>query len=1157
MSNSNRIQRISPDDSRIISSLSIIDSFSKAIEEILMNSIDSKASNIILKISFSSLSFEVQDDGIGIPYDSLKVLSLKYYSSSKDYKDNYYGYKGRSIVSISLLSSTMTIESKIKDHSSYQKVFSFSYNKDNHSNYFNKERNGEEEIEDDNQVKICEEERINSKSGTIISVQNLFSLFPIRKKSLVKAKEINLIKEFIKNMSIIHHNISWTVYDQDEEKFILSLSKEKSVTDALLKIYGSDKILKKIKLINYSMNRNSHPSHSFSVNTSTYKLEGLISYPLSSCCHYNKDFQFFYLNKKWIKKKNILTNLINKFYTKYLSMNKCYGPAVKHSVQDTEKTNIFPFFILKLTCSGQDCEILSTSLDKEDSFPYRDSSFSSAHSSLFLNSNNYSVSSNSSSNQFNLNSSTFSSSSSFLLFRDERIISKLVFHFLDRFSERFPSFKESLMLTWNNLNQGKDGEFINDVIDENRTEREEEEKKKLMEEEITNNRIKERKIIEEEKKKKKEELTKFFKEKYSADSLNIDPQDKDLNFSEVFSTSSSPRQFNSFSLPLKRNISKSEQKRTVKEHEDKNFDENKDEDEKEKRSKIDKSVFVSRSFPIELNSSFNTKFQNFPESKSMNVLQVENIQEESNNCFIDPYQPNLEVSEEESNEKFGEVYETEDNFYFCNEGECLSETNSQLFSQEFNEANKEKNSLLNFSEFFNELRKRSTQTIKMCNNNGYKKQKESDPDIFMGENEKNLINEMESSEFSTKEKLEKNEVSEAEEIVALIENDPSILIHSPPCNSPLTDSVPSISHSLPSSIIANKNKNFVSYTLSNSQESGENSSTVSYFHHKYKNNMRTSSYLTSSLSFNSLETFYDSLPSNSFNFTPPPSLNSSLGSKFQTVREFKLKKEHLVDLVFVGQVELKFLLAYNKKHKLLLIFDQHAVDERIHFEEYEKEVKKENIIAFLYETPLTLQISYREVELLVTYKEVLFTWKFNFTIIRGIRENEERLDIENNQKRISSNSNIFTLNLIEAPLVIDEPLNIKDLLEFCEYLKNHSSSSLFLLKPPAIHRILASKSCRNSIKFNQKISKNLCLNLLEKLANKNFPFQCAHGRPSVFPPIELRKGRGIMSWMKLNYSEKIDKKHPNRMVERLPNFGKLIEYASSATNFSDQSNSNI
>ncbi|KAI1769114.1 hypothetical protein GGR53DRAFT_227109 [Hypoxylon sp. FL1150] len=57
--------------------------------------------------------------------------------------------------------------------------------------------------------------------------------------------------------------------------------------------------------------------------------------------------------------------------------------------------------------------------------------------------------------------------------------------------------------------------------------------------------------------------------------------------------------------------------------------------------------------------------------------------------------------------------------------------------------------------------------------------------------------------------------------------------------------------------------------------------------------------------------------------------------------------------------------------------------------------------------------------------------------------------------------------------------------------------------PHGILEMINSRACRSSIMFNDQLSHEECVDLLERLADCVLPFQCAHGRPSMVPLIDL------------------------------------------------------
>ncbi|TLS22574.1 uncharacterized protein PpBr36_06425 [Pyricularia pennisetigena] len=57
--------------------------------------------------------------------------------------------------------------------------------------------------------------------------------------------------------------------------------------------------------------------------------------------------------------------------------------------------------------------------------------------------------------------------------------------------------------------------------------------------------------------------------------------------------------------------------------------------------------------------------------------------------------------------------------------------------------------------------------------------------------------------------------------------------------------------------------------------------------------------------------------------------------------------------------------------------------------------------------------------------------------------------------------------------------------------------------PPGILELINSRACRSAIMFGDPLLTEDCRHLLDRLAKCVFPFQCAHGRPSMVPLLEL------------------------------------------------------
>ena len=62
--------------------------------------------------------------------------------------------------------------------------------------------------------------------------------------------------------------------------------------------------------------------------------------------------------------------------------------------------------------------------------------------------------------------------------------------------------------------------------------------------------------------------------------------------------------------------------------------------------------------------------------------------------------------------------------------------------------------------------------------------------------------------------------------------------------------------------------------------------------------------------------------------------------------------------------------------------------------------------------------------------------------------------------------------------------------------------------PQGILDLINSRACRSAIMFNDALTGEECQLLLDNLAQCAFPFQCAHGRPSMIPLVRVGEGEG-------------------------------------------------
>jgi DNA mismatch repair protein MLH3 len=96
--------------------------------------------------------------------------------------------------------------------------------------------------------------------------------------------------------------------------------------------------------------------------------------------------------------------------------------------------------------------------------------------------------------------------------------------------------------------------------------------------------------------------------------------------------------------------------------------------------------------------------------------------------------------------------------------------------------------------------------------------------------------------------------------------------------------------------------------------------------------------------------------------------------------------------------------------------------------------------------------------------------------------------------------NSITVRMFRIIHDADLSLLLKQVLEWLESLD--TSFYLYTIPIPILEH-LKSKACRSAIMFGEELSLSQCKRLIRELSGCKIPFQCAHGRPSVAPLVQV------------------------------------------------------
>ncbi|KAI0028362.1 hypothetical protein K488DRAFT_21698, partial [Vararia minispora EC-137] len=229
----------------------------------------------------------------------------------------------------------------------------------------------------------------------------------------------------------------------------------------------------------------------------------------------------------------------------------------------------------------------------------------------------------------------------------------------------------------------------------------------------------------------------------------------------------------------------------------------------------------------------------------------------------------------------------------------------------------------------------------------------------------------------------------------------------------------------------------------------------------------------------------------------------------------------LADAVVLAQVDRKFILC-TLDDGVLAVFDQHAASERVRVERFLRELcelfledgQREGAKAEV--TPaMPVLVTRREKEMLRVgndVREVLERWGFSFveTGEDSAEEGEEGLGA---QVYVRSVPSVVSQKLL-APNELQTFL--KDFLAereagdstppIASQVDNAGTDDAFSWQralrfcPRGLIELANTRACRaGAIMFNDALTRAQCERLVSQLAQTAFPFQCAHGRPSLMP----------------------------------------------------------
>ena len=245
----------------------VIERPASVIKEMVENSIDAGATNITVEIKNGGISYiKVSDNGKGIAQDDLEIAFERHATSKIRSADDLntvtsMGFRGEALASIAAIANVEMVSKTQEQEIGYRVV-----------------------VEAGN---ILEKEEAGCKTGTTITVRNLFFNTPVRYKFLKKDyTESGYIEDVITRIALVNPNIAIKLINTG--KTVIQTNGSGDMKSVIYSIYGKD-IANGIMEVSYKYE--------------DIQITGVVGKP--EIARSNRSNQLFFVNKRYIKDKTL------------------------------------------------------------------------------------------------------------------------------------------------------------------------------------------------------------------------------------------------------------------------------------------------------------------------------------------------------------------------------------------------------------------------------------------------------------------------------------------------------------------------------------------------------------------------------------------------------------------------------------------------------------------------------------------------------------------------------------------------------------------------------------------------------------------------------------------------------------------------------------
>ncbi|XP_058471863.1 DNA mismatch repair protein Mlh3 [Solea solea] len=301
-----------------------VPSLQQCVEELVLNSIDAGATCVGVRVDMESLKVQVIDNGAGMSDEDMDCVGNRYYTSkcsSLEDLDNlrWYGYRGEALASILSVASLVEISSRTRSSvKTHVKMF----------------KNGKG-------MAVFEAEAVRPSAGTTVVICSFFHNMPVRRGRVDAVLEVERIRHRVEAISLMHPSVSFTLRNDCTGAMMVQLSKANNTYHRFVQIHSSERA-KKLGEIAFAQRH-------FEV-TGYICREG----------HYNSSLQFLYVNSRLLLKTRIhklLNFLLRRLSSSNQKSDSPDGQSGLRSPKHKRNQELHGVYIINIKCPYSEYDI--------------------------------------------------------------------------------------------------------------------------------------------------------------------------------------------------------------------------------------------------------------------------------------------------------------------------------------------------------------------------------------------------------------------------------------------------------------------------------------------------------------------------------------------------------------------------------------------------------------------------------------------------------------------------------------------------------------------------------------------------------------------------------------------------------------------------------